>query len=1172
MQSISRLTNLISLIPHSLPGPRAAVCCRHFSPHARLQSKMGRTYSANSRLRTASATKSADAVQLAAAEAKVKAGNATFERRARARGRKRGNEPDAAAQHEQASPVDSAGAVDALVGAVCERLQDKEVSAVRDAVAAVTAASRSNTYSSAECEIHGPVALTEDDVEEFQYHTTSDRFENQDGTSRAAGTAGMGSGYLLNLFRSDKTDTVVFKNMYCAAFVTKSKPRPGRVKSRRTTAPVHTVDIVTKHGHRGRQHATKVMTCAVASIVPVLGDTDVRAGEAFANGKIVNPIVEPLVKRVCKRLGLECFINRGTNKKDVGSYSIVYALNIDKVVDAVPSLLQRRADRALTDARMRAAATESLAQQDAAQAATRVVEKGRERTEQIQQQEHERHVREAQEENGDHGTGGDMYESEDEEIRCDSVNASERVDGSESELGHDLRQLVRDGSVSPQQAEAMSASAYADAQGARAGSPATTAGLKRVSWALGVEYREPDSVLPASPPPRSTPPPPRSTPPQQAALDELASGSDSEESLLFTDEDDDETDVAQPPALRRSPKKHASSKLPGVKLAPPRKMITNITMGDFSAPRVQTSVLKVATSTTTTSAAAALGRAEAEPLQDQLIAAFSVVRKLMQIVSRTLTSDKSSQDDKCELTNVIRNELCSILKKLPVSKKLATKLDVYTTDDVQMAMVKSVLSKTFSAHDYVELAASIVGYGCQQKNNGKKCTRFDLCERPATENAHAQVLTTSARWKFKNIIVLLKRCFAGSVNPKHTERNEECGDIGDTTPMQRHAAALTAGLKQTASRLDNNIVLFDRRDHKKMQKDMTEVIAVLRHERKLTSRTYRLLNSRMVKTESYIRLKRDPNFLRPLPYPDAVTLEWLKSYGKVKVNRVKGDGKVMKGDGVAVPILGPRSVLSAVFNFPAYREYFIDDNDRLVDVQDGKVILVRGAHRADGKPFENVNELIRWARLHDIKDIDREQTVNLHRNGPVIKLINAHDTHNEITLDPNSVRALSRRLDDVPRLGLLELQRDCREFGLQIRKGKGMGNKKELKTAVLGALQHKLVCAKLRAAAEGQSNEDDDDEEEIGYCHKLQFDTPEQALIATALINRLKRDGSVTAHPLKCLDIRRVLSLLAPRNYSLSWPAWLSSHAMPARRRAGGDAGEVRPHAPWSLTRARADD
>ena len=1140
---------------------------------------MGRKYSANSRLRTAGATKSADAVQLAAAEAKVKAGNATFERRARVR--KRGNEPVAAAQHEQASPVDSAGAVDALVGAVCERLQEKEVSDVRDAVAAVIAASRSNTYSSAECEIHGPVALTEDDVEEFQDHTTSDRFENQDGTSRAPGTAGMGAGYLLNLFRSDKTDTVVFKNMYCAAFVTKSKPRPGRVKSRRTTAPVHTVDIVTKHGHRGRQHATKVMTRAVASIVPVLGDTDVRAGEAFANGKIVNPIVEPLVQRVCKRLGLECFINRGTNKKDVGSYSIVYALNIDKVVDSVPSLLQRRADRALTDARMRAAATESLAQQGAAQAATRVVARARERTEQIQQQEHERHVREA---NGDHGTGGDMCESEDEEIRCDSVNASEREDGSESGLGHDLRQLVRDGSVSPQQAQAMSASAYADAEGARAGSrsPATTAGLKRVSWAQAppVEhpYREPDSVLPASPP-RSTPPPtppaspPRSTPPPTpppTALEQLASGSDSEDSLLFTDEDDDdETDVAQPPAPRRSPKKHASSKLPGVKLAPPRKTITNITMGDFSAPRVQTSVLKVATSTTTTSAAAALGRADAEPLQDQLIAAFSVVRTLMQKVSRTLTSDKSSQDDKCELTNVIRNELCSILKKLPVSKKLATKLDVYTTDDVQMAMVKSVLSKTFSAHDYVELAASIVGYGCQQKNNGKKCTRFDLCERPATENAHAQVLTTSARWKFKNIIVLLKRCFAGSVNPKHTERNEDCGDIGDTTPMQRHAAALTAGLKQTASRLDNNIVLFDRRDHKKMQKDMTEVIAVLRHERKLTSRTYRLLNSRMVKTESYIRLKKDPNFLRPLPYPDAVTLEWLKSYGKVKVNRVKGDGKVMKGDGVAVPILGPRSVLSAVFNFPAYRKYFIDDNDRLVDVQDGKVILVRGAHRENGKPFENVNELIRWARLHDVKDIDREQTIDLHRNGPEIKLINAHDTHSEITLDPNSVRALSRRLDDVPRLGLLELQRDCREFGLQIRKGKGMGNKKELKTAVLGALQQRLIGAKLTAAAEGQSNEDDDDEEEIGYCHKLQFHTPEQALIAMALINRLKRDGSVTAHPLKCLDIRRVLSLLAPRNYSLSRPAWLSSHAMPARRRAGGDAGEVRPHAPHGVRRVR---
>ena len=132
-----------------------------------------------------------------------------------------------------------------------------------------------------------------------------------------------------------------------------------------------------------------------------------------------------------------------------------------------------------------------------------------------------------------------------------------------------------------------------------------------------------------------------------------------------------------------------------------------------------------------------------------------------------------------------------------------------------------------------------------------------------------------------------------------------------------------------------------------------------------------------------------------------------------------------------------------------------------------------------------------------------------------------------------------------------------------------MGNKKELKTAVLGALQQRLIGAKLTAAAEGQSNEDDDDEEEIGYCHKLQFDTPEQALIAMALINRLKRDGSVTAHPLKCLDIRRVLSLLAPRNYSLSRPAWLSSHAMPARRRAGGDAGEVRPHAPHGVRRVR---
>ena len=34
MQSISMHNNLISLIPHSLPGPRAAVCCHHFSPQA----------------------------------------------------------------------------------------------------------------------------------------------------------------------------------------------------------------------------------------------------------------------------------------------------------------------------------------------------------------------------------------------------------------------------------------------------------------------------------------------------------------------------------------------------------------------------------------------------------------------------------------------------------------------------------------------------------------------------------------------------------------------------------------------------------------------------------------------------------------------------------------------------------------------------------------------------------------------------------------------------------------------------------------------------------------------------------------------------------------------------------------------------------------------------------
>ena len=329
---------------------------------------------------------------------------------------------------------------------------------------------------------------------------------------------------------------------------------------------------------------------------------------------------------------------------------------------------------------------------------------------------------------------------------------------------------------------------------------------------------------------------------------------------------------------------------------------------------------------------------------DQVIATVNEVRKVLR---------SASQEEKLTCTNVIRNGLVKILRKLPTDTK-KKKTFVYTHNDTRMLMVKSVLSHVFTAEDFVEFAAYTIGYGCDQLKGGVLPTRFDLAIRPETKNSHAEGLTTQARLKLNNMTALMCRCWAGVVDPKLTP--QQAGDK-DRTPEKCFDLAMTAALRQLVPRLGKHYVLVDTNLHEQMLDEMAEVQASMRHDRRTSSRTYREINSRIINMPSYKLLPRDRDgkIMRPLPYPSAVRKVWRKAFGKVNVIPVAGDGKQFKSAGVRCPVVGEKSVLGAMFSLAAWRKYFIVENKRLRPVANGQVLLLNG-----GPDLGTINAYVRW--------------------------------------------------------------------------------------------------------------------------------------------------------------------------------------------------------------------
>lgn len=183
--------------------------------------------------------------------------------------------------------------------------------------------------------------LTAAIADEFSLETEPDAFMREDGSPiKSAGA--LAPGYIEGLLRQNDTITTVHRNSVCAAFVT----RPVNINRRNRYN--HTVDIVCKHGHRGERHGTRVFLAALKDIMPEVHDIangTVPIGTIFAEGKVVNPVVNALVKRCCKILGFECQFAVATSQEDVGHYMICYA-QLVKDDEPILSRVEQQAARA----------------------------------------------------------------------------------------------------------------------------------------------------------------------------------------------------------------------------------------------------------------------------------------------------------------------------------------------------------------------------------------------------------------------------------------------------------------------------------------------------------------------------------------------------------------------------------------------------------------------------------------------------------------------------------------------------------------------------------------------------------------------------------------------------------------------------------------------------------
>jgi len=391
-----------------------------------------------------------------------------------------------------------------------------------------------------------------------------------------------------------------------------------------------------------------------------------------------------------------------------------------------------------------------------------------------------------------------------------------------------------------------------------------------------------------------------------------------------------------------------------------------------------------------------------EPLASKLRKCLATLKGLTTEVASV--EESGTQEERVEVLNVLRDGLVGVLNIVPADpvREKSSPPDRYTGQDVRMSMLKAVLARTCNNYDIMEVALWAIGFGCDQLKGGKPVKRFDKDNRSATsDTCHEENLSSGARIRLKNVVTFLSRAFTGSSDAKLTAHYVEDGDL---TPVQCHQAAMTFALRQLVPRLDKNMVLTDTRVHAIVIADMAEQLALLRHKRRISAASYRLINSLVRNMESYKLLGKDINgcVLRPLPAPSMVRRVWHRSFGKVDVLKVLGDGKVFKTDGVRCKLFGKNSVLWAVFNLAAYKKHFVDKNPRKKAVQDGKVILLRGS-LDDEHDFADIKRFVRWLKQElEVKGITMEETMDLHRHGPRIDLIDANGDDEQLEKDTTS--------------------------------------------------------------------------------------------------------------------------------------------------------------------------
>jgi hypothetical protein len=302
---------------------------------------------------------------------------------------------------------------------------------------------------------------------------------------------------------------------------------------------------------------------------------------------------------------------------------------------------------------------------------------------------------------------------------------------------------------------------------------------------------------------------------------------------------------------------------------------------------------------------------------------------------------------------------------------------IYSKHNHHMGLIKAVCanvaaqSRVGLRHEIcLELAAFLVGCGSPSFRGGVQGPRLKLGYRKSDgkKRDRRRELQPHTFHRLQNLGLLICRCIVGTTTPAKLQLTKEERATG-VSAADAYQSDLVDGLGQIISRISMSAILLDSAAYDGCQAELAVMFARMRHTGTLGSKRYEWMIHE-VGQMTHRGLFGPGRSL--FPSRTKVDEKFKLTCNIIRMYMVRGPTGAFTG--CRADILGPRSILWAMFHLPANRKSFVTQNPRIVPTAGGRAVVFRGAESAS-----DVNI--------PLDGIDIKGTQAANRFGPKIPLI-----------------------------------------------------------------------------------------------------------------------------------------------------------------------------------------